>query len=105
VVEFDRTTLRTVRREIPNIRAISCWLTPWTLSSRIVVRCTWLNMRLLLLCNPPGQTAKLVFQAFDLAPHGFALLAIHVRAQRAPRTCQPPGGAVHNRRRHLQIAQ
>jgi hypothetical protein len=63
-------------------------------------------MRLLLLRDSPGQTAKLVFQAFDLAPRGFALLAIHLcasGAQRAPR--QAPGGAVHNRCRHLQIAQ
>jgi hypothetical protein len=58
-------------------------------------------MLLLLLWNPPGQTAKLVFQAFDLALRRFALLAIHHRS----RPCQPPGGAVHNRRRHLQIAQ
>ena len=55
----------------------------------------------MLLRDSPGQTAKLVFQAFDLAPRGFALLAIYVRG----RTCQPPGGAVHNHRRHLQIAQ
>jgi hypothetical protein len=63
-------------------------------------------MRFLLLWDSPGQTAKLGFQAFDLAPRGFALLAIHLcgsGAQRAPR--QAPGGAVHNRCRHLQIAQ
>jgi hypothetical protein len=59
-------------------------------------------MRLLLLRDSPGQTAKLVFQAFDLAPRGFALLAIHLRGSRAR---QSPGGTVHNRCRHLQIAQ
>ena len=32
----------------------------------------------------------------------FALLAIHLRRSRAR---QPPAGAVHDRRRHLQIAQ
>jgi hypothetical protein len=59
-------------------------------------------MRLLLLRDSPGQTAKLVFQAFDLAPRRFALLAIHLCGSGAR---QAPGGAVHNRRRHLQIAQ
>jgi len=59
-------------------------------------------MRLLLLRDSPGQTAKLVFQAFDLAPGGFALLAIHLCGSGAR---QAPGGAVHNRCRHLQIAQ
>ena len=56
----------------------------------------------MLLRDSPGQTAKLVFHAFDLAPRCFALLAIHLRGSR---TCQPPGGAAHNRCRHLQIAQ
>jgi hypothetical protein len=42
-------------------------------------------MRLLLLRDSPGQTAKLVFHAFDLAPRRFALLSIHLQAQRAPR--------------------
>ena len=45
---------------------------------------------------------KLVFNAIDLAPRGFALLAIHLRRSRAR---QSTGGAVHNRCRHLQIAQ
>jgi len=57
-------------------------------------------MRFLLLRDSPGQTTKLVFQAFDLAPRSFALLAIHLRG-----ASQSPGGAVHIRRRHLQIAQ
>ena len=54
----------------------------------------------MLLWDSPGQTAELGFHALDLAPRGFALLTIHLRGAR-----QPPGGAVHNRRRHLQIAQ
>ena len=99
-MEFDRTTLRAVGREIPNIRAISRLLTPWALSSRIVVRCAWLNM--LLLWDSPGQTTELVFHALNLEPRRFALLAIHLRNDRAR---QSPGSAVHNRRRHLQIAQ
>jgi hypothetical protein len=59
-------------------------------------------MLLLHLCDSPGQTAKLVFHAFDLAPRCLALLAIHLRGSCAR---QPSGGAVHNRCRHLQIAQ
>lgn len=54
----------------------------------------------MLLWDSPGQTAKLIFHAFDLAARRFALLAIHPRHAR-----QPPSGAVHNRRRHLQVAQ
>src|ERR1035437_1029278 len=106
LVEFDCSTLRTVSRDNCNTRAISRLLTPFALSSRIAVRCAWLNMLLLLLWDSPGQTAKLVFHAFDLAPRCFALPAIHLQAQRAPRRArQPPGGAVHDRCRHLQIAQ
>jgi hypothetical protein len=59
-------------------------------------------MRLLLLWDSPGQTAELGFHALDLEPRGFALLAIHLRNSRAR---QSPGSAIHNRCRHLQIAQ
>src|SRR5260370_59057 len=48
VVEFERRTLRTAMREIPSTRAISRLLTCCAFSSRIVVRCAWLNMRFLL---------------------------------------------------------
>ncbi len=44
---FERRTLRTATREIPITRAISRLLTPFACSSRIVVRCAWLNMFLL----------------------------------------------------------
>ena len=37
----------------------------------------------MLLWDSPGQTAKLFFQAFDLALRCFALLAIHIRGNRA----------------------
>ena len=40
--------------------------------------------------------------ALDLAPRGFALLAIQIRDCCAG---QPPLRAVHNRRHHLQIAE
>jgi len=56
-------------------------------------------------CGFSGQTAKLVFQAFDLAPGGFALLASISAAAGPTGTPPAPGGAVHNRCRHLQIAQ
>jgi hypothetical protein len=59
-------------------------------------------MRLLLLWDSPGQTTELVFHALNLEPRRFALLAIHLRNGRAR---QAPGSAVHNRCRHLQIAQ
>jgi hypothetical protein len=63
-------------------------------------------MRLLLLWDSPGQTAELGFHALDLEPRRFAFPTIHLQAQRAPRRArQPPGGAVHNRCRHLQIAE
>jgi hypothetical protein len=57
---------------------------------------------MLLLWNSPGQTTELAFHAFDLEPRRFALLAIHLCGGRAR---QSPGSAVHNRCRHLQVAQ
>jgi hypothetical protein len=59
-------------------------------------------MRLLLLWDSPGQTTELVFHALNLEPRRFALPAIHLRGNCAH---QPPRSAVHNRCRHLQIAQ
>jgi hypothetical protein len=44
---------------------------------------------------------ELLLNALDLAPRGFALLAIQIRDCCA---CQPPMHAVHNRRHHLRIA-
>jgi hypothetical protein len=44
----------------------------------------------------------LVFNALDLMPRCFALLAIQLRC---PRAGYPPMSAVHNRGHHLQIAQ
>ena len=54
----------------------------------------------MLLWDCPGQTAELAFHALDMASRGYALPTIHLRGAR-----QSPGGAVHNRCRHLQIAQ
>jgi len=44
---------------------------------------------------------KLLLNALDLAPRGFALLAIQL-CRRCAR--QPPLRAVHDRRHHFQIA-
>jgi hypothetical protein len=57
---------------------------------------------MLLLWDSPGQTTELVFHALNLEQRRFALLAIYLRNGRA---CQATGSAVHNRCRHLQIAQ
>src|SRR5436853_6040217 len=46
-IELERRTLRTATQEIPSTRAISRLLTCCAFSSRIVVRCAWLNMRFL----------------------------------------------------------
>jgi hypothetical protein len=58
-------------------------------------------MRLLLPLDSSVHASELAFHALDLAPRIFQLAAIHLRRGGS----QPPGGAVHNRRRHLQIAQ
>jgi len=77
--EFDRRTLRTVSREIPSTRAISCLLTFRASSSRIVVRCALLNILWLLPFDTPGQMRKLVARALDFAPRLLALRPVHMR--------------------------
>ena len=101
MVEFERRTLRTATREIPSTRAISRLLTPCACSSRIVVRCAWLNMRFLLRSDGFVDAAELVLNAVDLMPRGSALLVIQLRDNG---TRQPPLRAVHNRHHHFQIA-
>src|SRR6266567_6123557 len=71
VVELERRTLRTATREIPSTRAISRLLTCCVLSSRIAVRCAWLNMRFLLRLDFFVDTKKLLLNALDLLPRGF----------------------------------
>src|SRR5450755_1888450 len=101
-MEFERRTLRTATREIPSTRAISRLLTRCACSSRIVVRCAWLNMRFLLRWDLFLYAMEFLLNAIDLVPRGFRLLVIQLRGSGAG---QPPLRAVHNRHHHLQIAQ
>src|SRR5271166_2533404 len=102
VVEFDRRTWRTATREIPSTRVISRLLTPLACSSRIAVRCAWLNMWFFLRLDFFAHAAKLFLNAIDLKPRRFALLEIQFPGC-GPR--QPALCAVHDRGHHLQIAQ
>src|SRR6266581_4595909 len=72
VPELERRTLRTARREIPNTRAISRLLTCCAFSSRIVVRCAWLNMRFFLRLKSSVNALQLLLNASDLLARGFA---------------------------------
>src|ERR1700730_17183283 len=101
VVELERRTLRTATREIPSTRAISRLLTPCVFSSRIVVRCAWLNMRFLLREDFFVDAMELFLNAIDLMPRGFRLLVIQLRGSGAH---QPLLCAVHDRHHHFQIA-
>jgi hypothetical protein len=56
----------------------------------------------LLLGDALRQTVQLLAEVLDLPLHRLALVAVHLRCSRAG---QSPLGAVHDRGRHLQIAQ
>src|SRR6202171_5309335 len=101
VVELERRTLRTATREIPSTRAISRLLTCCAFSSRIVVRCAWLNMWFLLRLDGFVYAVELLLNTIDLVPRGFRLLVIQLRGSGAS---QPSLRAVHDRHHHLQIA-
>jgi hypothetical protein len=58
-------------------------------------------MRFLLRVDFFVDAMELLLNALDLAPRGFALLAIQIRDCCAG---QPPLRAVHDCRHHLQIA-
>jgi len=58
-------------------------------------------MRFLLRSDPFVDALKLLMNALDLAPRGFALLAVQIR-YRCSR--QPSMRAVHNGGHHFQIA-
>ena len=92
--------MRTATREIPSTRAISRLLTCCAFSSRIVVRCAWLNMRFLLREDFFVDAMELFLNAIDLMPRGFRLLGIQIDHRCAG---QPPLRAAHNRGHHLQI--
>ena len=100
-VEFERSTLRTVRRDSRSTCAISCLLTPFALSSRIAVRCAWLSMfRLLLLSDSFRHPVQFPARIFHLALRLFLLRASHLRQGFG----EPPAGATQDGDRHLQIA-
>src|SRR3954471_17323661 len=91
LVEFSRSTLRTVGRDKRSTCAISRLLTPFALSSRIAVRCAWLSMFFfLLLSDSFRHPRQLPPRAFDL-PLGLLLLrAIHLSQGRG----EAPAGAM-----------
>src|SRR5947209_7624489 len=100
LVEFDRRTLRTVRRDSCNTRAISCLLTPFALSSRIAVRCAWLSIfRFLFLSDSCHHPVEFSARAFDLAPRLCLSPAIHLRQGFG----EPPAGATQDGNHHLQV--
>ena len=100
-MEFERRTLRTVRRDSCNTRAISRLLTPFALSSRIAVRCAWLSMLgFLFLSDSCRHPVQFPARTFDLALRLFLLRAIHLRQGFG----EPPAGAMQDGNRHLQIA-
>jgi hypothetical protein len=75
-VSFDRKTRRTVRREVDSRREISRLLISWARSSKIVLRCAWLNMRLFLRAKFFVQSAQLVLNALHLVLGGLALMTV-----------------------------
>src|SRR5208283_3986287 len=80
LVEFSRSTLRTVRRDMRSTCAISCLLTPFALSSRIAVRWAWLSIfRLLLLSDSFRHPRQFPARSFQLALRLFLLRPTHLR--------------------------
>src|SRR5271169_5814559 len=103
-VELERRTLRTVRRLTFSIRAISRLLTCWAFSSRIALRCGWLNMRFLRRFSGwdfGGQALQFLERSLDLVLQRGALRTIQFEGGAG----QTPVGPAGNRRYHLQVAQ
>src|SRR5712692_6289756 len=101
LVEFDRSTLRTVSRDNCSTRAISRLVTPFALSSRIAVRCAWLSMLgFLFLSDSLRHPVEFPARAFDVALRLFLSRAIHLRQGFG----EPPAGAMQDGNRHLQFA-
>src|SRR5450756_1105309 len=101
VVEFARSTVRTVCRDTCSTWAISRLLTPFALSSRIAVRCAWLSMfRFLFLFDSRRHPVEFPARVFDLALRLFLLRVSHLRQGFG----EPPAGTTQNGNRHLQIA-
>jgi hypothetical protein len=102
LVEFARTTLRTVSRDTCSTRAISRRLTPCAFSSRIAVLCAWLSMfRLLLLSHSFRHPRQFPPRVFDLAFDPLPLRAGHLRHGFR----EPPVGAMQDGDGHFQIAR
>src|SRR5450759_4986764 len=101
LLEFERSTVRTVCRDTCSTWAISRLLTPFALSSRIAVRCAWLSMfRFLFLFDSRRHPVEFPARVFDLALRLFLWRAIHFRQGLG----EPPAGAMQDGKRHLQIA-
>src|SRR5260370_27197560 len=101
LVEFSRSTLRTVGRDRRSTCAISRLLTPFALSSRIAVRCAWLSMfRLLLLSDSFRHPVEFPARSFQLILRLFLLRASHLRQ----RFGKPLSGAMQDGDHHIQIA-
>src|SRR5437588_2358512 len=101
LLEFSRRTLRTVRRDMLNTRAISCRLTPFAFSSRIAVLCAWLSMfALFSLSDSFRHPRQFPPRAFDPAFGLLLLRTIHL----PHRVGEPAVGAMQDRDRHFQIA-
>src|SRR5450756_2293069 len=101
LLEFERSTVRTVCRDTCSTWAISRLLTPFALSSRIAVRCAWLSMfRFLLLFDSRHHPVEFPARVFDLALRLFLLRASHLRQGFG----EPPAGTTQDGKRHIQIA-
>src|ERR1017187_8852482 len=100
-MEFERSTLPTVRRDSCSTCEISRLLTPFAFSSRIAVLCAWLSMfRFLLLSDSFRHPPQFPACVFNLALGLFLLRAGHLR-----QGCgQPPAGAAQDGDRHIQVA-
>jgi hypothetical protein len=98
--EFDRKTLRTLSRDSFSTRAISRVAMPFSCSSRIAVRCDWLNIFGSLSGGDLfGDAVQLLAHAFDLAQHLSPLLVVHLRYGFP----HPASGPEQNGRRRRQF--
>src|SRR5450759_2666683 len=98
LVEFERSTLRTVNRDTCSTCPISRLLTSFALSSRIAVRCAWLSMfRLLFLFDSRRHPHQFPARVFELALRLFLLRAGHLRQGLG----EPPAGATQDGDSHI----
>src|SRR5450759_809743 len=101
LLEFERSTVRTVCRDTCSTWAISRLLAPFALSSRIAVRCAWLSMfRFLFLFDSRRYPVEFPACVFDLALRLFLLRVSHLRQGLG----EPPAGTMQDGDRHIQIA-